>query len=179
MCRLFLLGRRFPVLLKRKVSTFVLSLAVLLTTLSFSGCSPKPFLTQDSTYVILSVSPLGETQSEVIELPWNTNTAIMQKLLLESSFVLSDLHTPSAVESPTPPPTTTTSLQANFAKPKRMTFVVDQHDLTLDVHSLQIEVKGANIGQVTLNQTFILQGIDNPNLQPAFEALIDILHNSE
>ncbi|HWQ40589.1 MAG TPA: hypothetical protein VN456_00965 [Desulfosporosinus sp.] len=60
-----------------------------------------------------------------------------------------------------------------------MTFVVDHHDLTLDVQSLQIEVKGANIGRVTLNQTLILQGIDNPNLQPAFEALNDMLHNPE
>ncbi len=166
-------------LLKRTISAFVLSLAVLSTSLFLSGCSAKPYLTQDDTYVILSVSPLGETQSEVIELPWNTNMAIMQKLLLESSFVLSDLHTPSTLESSKQPPTTTTSLQANFAKPKRMTFVVDQHDLTLDVQSLQIEVKGANIGQVTLNQTLILQGIDNPNLQPAFEALTEMLHSPE
>lgn len=164
-------------LLKRTISTFGLCLVVLFSSLFLSGCSPKPFLTQDDTYVILSVSPLGETQSEVIELPWNTNMAIMQKLLLEASFVLSDLHTPSALELSNPAPITTTSLQANFSKPKRMTFVIDQNDVTLDVQSLQIEVKGEHIGQVTLNQTLILQGIDNPNLESAFEALINMLHN--
>jgi len=105
--------------------------------------------------------------------------AIMQKLLLESSFVLSDLHTASTQEVSEQAPTKTTSLQANFTEAKRMTFVVDQHVLALDVKSLQIEVEGANIGKVTLNQTLILQGIDNPNLQPAFEALTDMLHNND
>jgi len=166
-------------LLKRTISAFVLSLAVLFSSLFLNGCSPKPFLTQDGTYVILSVSPSGETQSEVIELPWNKNMAIMQKLLLESSFVLSDLHTPSALESSRQDHTTTTSLQASFTEAKRMTFVVDRHSLTFDVQSIQIEVEGANIGQVTLNQTLILQGIDNPNLQPAFQALTNMLHNPE
>jgi len=126
------------------------------------------------------MSPLGETQSELIELPWNTNMAIMQKLLLESSFVLSDLHTPPIVLEPSKQnPIKTTSLQANFAEPKRMTFVVDRHALTLDVQSLKIEVEGANIGRVTLNQTLILQGIDDPNLQPAFQALTNMLHNPD
>jgi len=166
-------------LFKRTISTLGLSLLVLFSSLFLSGCSPKPFLTQDGTYVILTVSPLGETQSELIELPWNTNVAIMQKLLLESSFVLSDLHTPSEPELSKQAPTKTTSLQANFAEPKRMTFVVDNHVLTLDVQSLQIEVEGENIGRVTLNQTLILQGIDNPNLQPAFQALTDMLHKKE
>ena len=105
--------------------------------------------------------------------------AVMQKLLLESSFVLSDLHTPSELESSNKDPLGTTSLQANYPEPKRMTFVVDDHVLTLDVQSLQIEVEGANVGQVIINQTIILQGINNPNLQPAFEALTDMLHNNK
>ena len=103
--------------------------------------------------------------------------AIMQKFLLESSFVLSDLHTPSASVSSSNDPLETISLQANFPEPKRMTFVVDDHSLTFDVRSLQIEVEGANVGQVTINQTTVLQGINNPNLQPAFKALIDMLHD--
>ncbi|TGE32341.1 hypothetical protein [Desulfosporosinus sp. Sb-LF] len=164
---------------KRKISTFVLSLGILLSSLFLSGCSEKPFLTQDGSYVIVSVSPTGETQSELIKLPWNTNTAIMQKLLIESSFVLSDLHTSIALEPSDQAHLKTTSLLANFPEPKRMTFVVDQHVHTLDVQSLQIEVEGSNVGQVTLNRTIILQGINNPNLQPAFEALNEMLHNTK
>lgn len=179
---------------KRTISTYAFSLVILLISLFLNGCSPKPFLTQDCSYVIVSVSPTGETQSKLIELPWNTNMAIMQKLLLESSFVLSDLHTPSALEAvpkvplETPPvqtPSTqisftqTTILQANFPESKRMTFVVDQSNLILDVQSIQIEVTGANVGQVTLNQTLVLQGINNPNLQPALEELINMLDETK
>ncbi len=157
---------------------FGLSLTILFTSLFLGGCSPKPFLTQDGTYVILTVSPSGMTQSELIELPWNTNMAVLQNFLLESSFVLSDLHTPSSVEpSNTAPLKTTKRIQANFPRAKRMKFIVDQQVLTLDVQSIQIEVEGANVGQVILNQTIVLQGIDNPNLQPAFQELADVLHN--
>jgi len=167
-------------LLKRKIYTLGLVLAVFLSSLFLSGCSEKPFLTQDGSYVILTISPSGMTQSELIKLPWNTNMAIMQKLLLESSFVLSDLRTPSALPSALNSsinvPLKTTILQANFTQPKRMSFLVDQQVLTLDVQSLQIEVEGANVGQVTLNQSITLQGINNPNLQPAFKALRDMLH---
>jgi len=170
-----------PLLFKRSISIFGLSLAVLFSSLFLSGCSERPFLTQDGSYFIYSVSPSGDTQSELIDLPWNTNMAVMQKLLLESSFVLSDLHTPIEQESTSikAAPLGSVSLQANFPEPKRMTFVVDDHVLSLDVQSLQIEVEGANMGQVTINQTMILQGIKNPNLQPAFQALVDMLHNSE
>jgi hypothetical protein len=151
----------------------------LLSSLFLSGCSEKPFLTQDGSYVILTVSPSGMTQSELIELPWNTNMAVMQKLLNESSFVLSDLHTPSAEETSNKDQLSSTSLQANFPEPKRMTFLVDHRNLTLDVQSLQIEVEGPNVGLVTINQTTVLQGIKNPNLQPAFEALDKMLHDKE
>jgi len=120
------------------------------------------------------------TQSELIELPWNTNTAVLQKFLLESSFVLSDLQTPSSVQSSSKAlPQKVTRIQANFPKPKRMKFIVDKRPLTLDIQSIQIEVEGANVGQVILNQTIVLQGIDNPNLQPAFHALYEVLHNNE
>lgn len=117
------------------------------------------------------------TQSELIELPWNKNTAVLQKFLLESSFVLSDLHTPSSLESSKEASLNATRIQANFPQPKRMKFIVDQHVLNLDVQSIQIEVEGAHVGQVILNQTMVLQGIDNPNLQPAYQALTDVLHN--
>lgn len=152
---------------------------MLFTSLFLNGCSPKPFLTQDGTYVILTVSPSGMTQSELVELPWNTNMAVLQKFLLEASFVLSDLHTPSSSETVSETPMEATRIQANFPQPKRMKFVVDDQVLTLDVQSIQIEVEGANVGQVIINQTIVLQGIDNPNLQPAFQELIDTLHDKE
>jgi len=164
-------------LLKRKISIFGLSLAILFTSLFLSGCSPKPFLTKECTYVILSISPSGMTQSELIELPWNTNTAVLQKFLLEASFVLSDLHTLSSTELSKEAPLKATRIQANFPQPKRMKFVVDKHVLNLDVQSIQIEVEGAHVGQVILNQTLVLQGINNPNLQPAFKELTDVLHD--
>lgn len=163
---------------KRKISLLGLGLAVILSSLFLSGCAEKPFLTQDGSYVILSISPSGMTQSEIVKLPWNTNLAVMQKLLLESSFVLSDLRTPSARNSSIDVPHKTTILQANYPEPKRMSFLVDQQVLTLDVQSLQIEVEGANVGQVILNQTSTFQGINNPNLLPAFEALKDMLHDN-
>ena len=162
----------------RKISTLGLGLAIFLSSVFLSGCSEKPFLTQDGSYVILSISPSGMTQSELIKLPWNTNMAIMQKLLLESSFVLSDLHTLSTPNPSINVPLKTTILQTNFVNPKRLSFLVDQQVLTLDVQSIQIEVEGANVGQVTLNQTITLQGINNPNLQPAFQDLRDMLHDN-
>lgn len=169
---------------RQKISTLSLSLVVLLSILFLSGCSEKPFLTQDGTYVILTVSPSGMTQSELIKLPWDKNMAVMQKLLNESSFVLSDLHTPSEEETSNNDQQDSAnnqlksiSLQANFSEPKRMTFNVDHHNLTLDVQSLQIEVEGPHVSQVTINQTIVLQGIKNPNLQPAFEALVKMLHD--
>lgn len=165
-------------LFRRKFSALALSLIVLGLSLFLGGCSSEdPYLTPDGSYVILTVSPNGMTQSEVIQLPWNTNKAIMQKLLLESSFVLSDLRTPDSQDTASSDPTTTVSLQANYPQPKRMSFLVDKRNVTLDVQSLQIEVEGANPGLVTINRTTVLQGINNPNLQPAFEALEDALHN--
>lgn len=152
---------------------------MLLSSLFLTGCSPKPFLTQDGSYVILSTSPSGMTQSELISLPWNTNMAIMQKFLLECSFVLSNLHSPSDQEGSVNSQSKSTSILATFPQPKRMKFIVDERVITLDVQSLQIEVEGPKVGQVTINQTTVLQGINNPNLQPAFKDLTDMLHNTK
>lgn len=173
----FLVGRGIP-LFKRKLTPLILGLAIILLSLFLSGCSEKPFLTQDGSYVILSISPSGMTQSELIDLPWNTNKAIMQNLLVECSFVLSDLRTTGVKNPSITTPTNTTLLQTNFSQPKRMSFLVDKKVLTLDVQSLQIEVEGANIGQVTLNQIIILQGIKNPNLRSAFKAVREMLHGN-
>ena len=165
---------------KHKISTLGLGLVVFFSSLCLSGCSDKPFLTQDASYIIQTIYPSGMTQSELIELPWNTNKAILQQFLLESSFVLSELHTtPTDSIATEDSPLKTTILQANYPEPKQMSFLVDKQVLTVDVQSLQIEVEGANIGQVTLNQTLTLRGINNPNLQPTFEDLKEMLHESQ
>ena len=164
-------------LFKRKVSAFGLSLAILFSGLFLSGCSSKPLLTEDGTYGIVYANTSGETQYQPLELPWNTNMAVMQELLLECSFVLSDLHTPKDTDQSQPGHTSTTSLRANFTKPKSMTFEVDQHPMNINVLSLQIEVDGTNVGQVIINQNIVLQGINNPNLEPAFKELTDMLNN--
>lgn len=166
---------------KHKISTLGLCLVVFLFSLFLSGCSEQPFLPQDGSYVILSISPSGMTRSELIKLPWNANIAIMQKLLLESSFVLSDLHTlkPLVPSINAVLPLTTTILQTTFTKPKSMSFLVDQKILAYNVQSLQIEVEGANVGQVTINGTTTLQGINNPNLQPAFKAVLNMINDDK
>lgn len=68
---------------------------ILVLLIFVGGCAERPFLTKDNSYSILKVSPDGETQKYPIQLSWNSNVAVMQKLLLEASFVLSDLHTPT------------------------------------------------------------------------------------
>ena len=167
---------------KRSVSAFGLTLTMLFSSFFLYGCSSKPFLTQDCTYEIVYVSPSGQTQTDPVNLPWNTNMAVMQKVLLESSFVLSDLHTPNkspATSALNKSPSATTSLLADFSEPRSMTFLVDQTNLTLNVKTIQIEVEGDDVGLVTINETIILQGINNPNLQPAFKQLVKMLHKQK
>ncbi|KJS47687.1 MAG: hypothetical protein VR66_18140 [Peptococcaceae bacterium BRH_c23] len=171
--------KKDTLLFEKKILTVGFSLVLIFSSLFLNGCSPKPFLTLDGSYAILTISPSGMTQSELINLPWNTNMAIMQKFLLECSFVLSDLRTPSAQELEADSPSQSTSIQVTFTQPKRMKLNVDQRVITLDVQSLQIEVEGPKVGQVTINQTTILQGIDNPNLQSAFKELTDMLHEKK
>ncbi len=74
----------------RRLSSWM---GILILLIFLSGCAERPFLTKDNSYSILKVSPAGETQKYPIQLSWNSNVAVMQKLLLEASFVLSDLHT--------------------------------------------------------------------------------------
>jgi hypothetical protein len=63
-----------------------------------SGCSGRLLLTKDNSYSIIMIAPDGKTQERPIQLTWNSNAAVMQELLLEASFVLSDLHTPRISE---------------------------------------------------------------------------------
>lgn len=73
----------------RRLSTWA---GILVLLFLISGCTGRPFLTQDNSYSIVKVSPEGEIEKTPIQLTWNSNAAVMQKLLLEASFVLSDLH---------------------------------------------------------------------------------------
>lgn len=75
---------------------------ILLVFLLFvSGCTGRPFLTKENSYSIHIIAPEGEIQEIPIQLSWNTNAAVLQKLLLEASFVLSDLKTQLKLENET------------------------------------------------------------------------------
>lgn len=191
-----------------------------------SGCTGRPFLTQDNSYSIIKVSPEGEIQKTPIQLTWNSNYAVLQKLLLEASFVLSDLHTqsspedgstdtphskngslrdklsestslksrtsllknqePKKIEEPeetseavTEPSSETVLLEANFPQARRFNLMIDGEQFTLDISSVQIEVKGKDPGRVILNREVTLQGILNPNLIPSFDEFTEMLRKSK
>ncbi len=55
-----------------------------------------------------------------------------------------------------------------FPESQSMTLTIDHEPVKLDISSIQIEVKGANVGKIILNQTLIFQGIDNPDLEQAY-----------
>lgn len=137
------------------------------------GCATKPFLTPNNIYNIIIISA-GIRDVQQVTLPWNANKAVMQNLLLESSFALSDLHTPKEIDIPADDETAV-FLQAIFPQSKHITFSVDNHPVELDVRSVEIEVEGAHIGRVIINDGPPLQGIPNPNLPPAFEAFRQML----
>ncbi len=141
------------------------------------GCATKPFLTPNNVYNIVTISPDGTRDIHQVTLPWNANTAVMQTLLLESSFVLSDLHTPTPSELAADNETTTL-LQATFPQSKHMTFNIDSQSVDLDVQSIEIEVEGSHVGRVIINDGAPLQGIPDPNLPPAFTAFQQMLNQA-
>jgi hypothetical protein len=142
--------------------------------LLLSGCSNKPYLTGDNSYRIKTIKISGEIQSLSINLPWNFNMAIMSNLLMESSFVLSDLHPLNSAEIHRPS-VETVFLESIFPRKQTMTLFIDNQTLEMDIDSIQIEVKGPNVGRIILNQTLVYQGIDNPGLEPAFDNFIQEL----
>ncbi|MEA5025873.1 hypothetical protein SDC9_51746 [bioreactor metagenome] len=210
-----------------------------------SGCADRPFLTKEGTYSIVSVSAEDTIQRTPIELTWNSNIAVMQKLLLEASFVLSDLHsipeaepgealaqgdlasappqqpedalvlseeratiTADALEPAKDPPaskedgqaipnasdggsadenpgslpdepTGTVLLEATFPEVKPFELLIDNELKTLHISSIQIEVIGNHPSRVLLNQSIVLQGIANPNLQSAFEEYLKMQQKTE
>ena len=158
----------------------ILLINLVFSTFFLSGCSNKPYLTGNNSYIIHTIKATGEVQNLSIVLPWNFNMAIMHNLLLESSFVLSDLRTLDADSiEPVKPTEDTILLESIFPESQKVTLVIDQNPVVLDINSVQIEVEGANIGRVILNQTFRFQGINDPNLQPAFRDFMKTLETNK
>lgn len=58
-----------------------------------------------------------------------------------------------------------------------LTFSVDGLNVNLGIQSIEIEVEGNDLGQVVLNHAWVLQGIANPNLYPAYLKLVDVLQS--
>ncbi|MHB1651183.1 MAG: hypothetical protein ACYCVD_01740 [Desulfitobacteriaceae bacterium] len=162
--------------MKQYTHRIVRLLAVLLLSIYIlTGCTNKPFLTPENSYAILTMMPDGKFHSTPIKLPWNANTAVLQKLLGEASFVLSDLHTPTLQAQDSSQ--ATTYLLSTFPENKKLVLNVDGLSLNMDVQSIQIEVLGGEIGRVVLNQTWILQGIPDPNLTPAYLDFVNMLQD--
>lgn len=160
--------------MNKHIASWILLANTLLFTLFLSGCSNNPYLTIDNSYNIKTTTVTGETQTVPIMLPWNFNFDVMQNLLLECSFVLSDLKTPDPNE-PVLSSEDTIMLESIFPTSQQITFTIDKQQKTMNITSIQIEVSDPHIGRVILNKTTVLQGINDPNLQPAYQNFINLL----
>ncbi|WP_328812777.1 hypothetical protein [Paradesulfitobacterium ferrireducens] len=146
-------------------------LSLLTSIFLLTGCTAKPYLTKDNAYSIIFYSASGTCQVYPLKLPWNSNMAVVQNLLLESSFVLADLST----ATPLPIASDRTVLRADFPESRPMVLTIDRQSVKMDVKSIEIEAEGSNVGLVTINSTMTLQGIANSNLGPALTELLDML----
>lgn len=162
----------------RKIIRLILLINLLFCIFILSGCSNRPFLTGDNDYSINTVKITGEIKKQPLQIPWNFNMAVMRNLLIESSFVLSDLHTPDS-DDLLKPSGDTVYLESIFPESQTMTLIIDQQPVVFDVNSIQIEVRGTNIGKIILNQTLVFLGIDNPDLEPAFTDFIKELNTKQ
>lgn len=170
----------------RVILTFLLPLLFL--SLLLSGCANKPFLTSDNSYAIVTDDLKGNSRELSLNLSWNANPAVFRQLLVEASFVLTDLRShptdpaQAGQQSLSADVSTTldhrTYLQATFPDSKQLTFLVDGLNVTVSVQSIEIEVEGPDPGQVILNHTWVLRGIANPNLYPAYEKLVEMLNQN-
>lgn len=162
----------------RKIIRLILLINLLFCIFILSGCSNRPFLTGDNDYSINTVKITGEVKKQPLQIPWNFNMAVMRNLLMESSFVLSDLHTPDS-DDLLKPSGDTVYLESIFPESQTMTLIIDQQPVVFAVNSIQIEVRGSNIGKIILNQTLVFLGIDNPDLEPAFTDFIKELNTKQ
>lgn len=69
-------------------------------------------------------------------------------------------------------------LEATFPESKSFELMIDNKTTSLEISSIQIEVIGDHPSRVVLNDTFFLQGIENPNLKPAFAQFIEMLNKT-
>lgn len=158
---------------KHKVLRWV-ALALLLLLL-IPGCSAKTGLKQDDSYSIIVISPKGQSQTFPVKLSWNSNRVVLEKLLIEATFVLSDLHTSENPADASALSQSTVMLRASFPQSRVFTLTIDDRPRDLDLNSIEIEVEGAHQGRVILNDTLILQGIPDPSLKPAFDEFLNML----
>ncbi|KLU61195.1 hypothetical protein CEB3_c24150 [Peptococcaceae bacterium CEB3] len=155
------LRRVFRLLVPLVIAAFILS-----------GCANLPFLSADGTYSILKVAADGTSQASPIKLPWNANTAVLHKLLLEASFTISDLHSDATSSDSN---SASVYLMSVFPHSKSMTLNIDGITMAVDVRSIQVEVQGPDVGRVILNKSWALQGISDPNLTPAYLDFLKML----
>lgn len=151
---------------------------LILVTFFLSGCASSPFLATDNSYSIVTVASDKTTTTSPIQLPWNANTAILRKLLFEASFTISDLHTIVAVNKDQNSDPSVYLVSA-FPQSKQLALTIDDSSVTMDVQSIQVEVQGPDPGRVILNQSWVLQGIPDPNLTPAYLDFLDMLQNHQ
>ncbi|CAA7601175.1 Prokaryotic membrane lipoprotein lipid attachment site profile [Acididesulfobacillus acetoxydans] len=158
--------------MKRLRRVFRLFVPLVIAAFILSGCANLPFLSAESTYSILTVAADGTSQTSPIKLPWNANTAVLHKLLLEASFTISDLHSDA---TSTDSKTASVYLMSVFPHSKSMNLNIDGVTVAMDVRSIQVEVQGPDVGRVILNKSWALQGISDPNLTPAYLDFLKML----
>lgn len=154
---------------------FVLLLLLLLL---LPGCANKSGLTQDDNYSITVISPQGVARNIPVQLRWNANMVVVQKLLMEATFVISDLKTAEKPPDPAALANSTVLLKVQFPQSRVFTLTIDKQVQELTLDSIEIEVEGPQPGRVILNGSRTLQGITDPNLKPAFDEFMNMLNAS-
>jgi hypothetical protein len=149
-----------------------------------AGCS-KPFFSSVDTYSLVTikheVSGTEETlRTAPVSPAWNTNNAVSQRLLLEASFVMSDL---KRIPADTAIDTIVDAdiaeiirLEALFPEAKKINVTIDQVKQTLWIETIQIEIIGEHPSRIVLNNSEIYQGRENPHLYPAYLDLVNSLN---
>ncbi|AHF06721.1 hypothetical protein DESME_06350 [Desulfitobacterium metallireducens DSM 15288] len=151
---------------------------MLLLLLFISGCASKPGLTQDDNYSIVVISPKGQVQNIPVQLKWNSNKVVVQNLLMETTFILSDLRTSENPPNESALANSTVLLKAQFPQSRVFNLNIDGRVQDFNLDSIEIEVEGPHQGRVILNETQTLQGIPDSNLKPTFDEFMNMLRTS-